>query len=98
MKHQQTVFIHPNSSLFEEQPRWVLYHELVFTTKEFMRQVGTRGRGWGQWRGARGGCCGARSVVVGTLGWGWGRTLLWAWGVGHGDRDGDTGMGTGTPL
>ncbi|XP_072703991.1 pre-mRNA-splicing factor ATP-dependent RNA helicase DHX16-like isoform X4 [Ciconia boyciana] len=39
VKHQQTVFIHPNSSLFEEQPRWVLYHELVFTTKEFMRQV-----------------------------------------------------------
>lgn len=31
--------IHPNSSLFEELPRWVLYHELVFTTKEFMRQV-----------------------------------------------------------
>lgn len=31
--------IHPNSALFEELPRWVLYHELVFTTKEFMRQV-----------------------------------------------------------
>ena len=31
--------IHPNSSLFEEQPRWVLYHELVFTSKEFMRSV-----------------------------------------------------------
>ncbi|XP_068084954.1 pre-mRNA-splicing factor ATP-dependent RNA helicase DHX16 [Anabrus simplex] len=39
VKHQQTVMIHPNSSLFEELPRWVLYHELVFTTKEFMRQV-----------------------------------------------------------
>lgn len=38
-KHNQTVMIHPNSSLFEELPRWVLYHELVFTTKEFMRQV-----------------------------------------------------------
>lgn len=35
----QTVMIHPNSSLFQEQPRWVIYHELVFTTKEFMRQV-----------------------------------------------------------
>lgn len=33
------MFIHPNSSLFEEQPRWLLYHELVLTTKEFMRQV-----------------------------------------------------------
>ncbi|XP_071964030.1 pre-mRNA-splicing factor ATP-dependent RNA helicase DHX16-like [Antedon mediterranea] len=39
VKHQQSVMIHPNSSLFEEQPRWVIYFELVFTTKEFMRQV-----------------------------------------------------------
>ncbi|XP_050315434.1 pre-mRNA-splicing factor ATP-dependent RNA helicase DHX16-like isoform X2 [Anthonomus grandis grandis] len=39
VKHNQTVTIHPNSALFEELPRWVLYHELVFTTKEFMRQV-----------------------------------------------------------
>ncbi|XP_028656562.1 pre-mRNA-splicing factor ATP-dependent RNA helicase DHX16 [Erpetoichthys calabaricus] len=39
VKHQQTVFIHPNSSLFDENPRWLIYHELVFTTKEFMRQV-----------------------------------------------------------
>ncbi|XP_026469913.1 pre-mRNA-splicing factor ATP-dependent RNA helicase DHX16-like [Ctenocephalides felis] len=38
-KHNQTVMIHPNSSLFEDLPRWLLYHELVFTTKEFMRQV-----------------------------------------------------------
>ncbi|CRK93483.1 CLUMA_CG007019, isoform A [Clunio marinus] len=39
VKHNQTVMIHPNSALFEELPRWVLYHELVFTTREFMRQV-----------------------------------------------------------
>ncbi|KAL1497005.1 hypothetical protein ABEB36_008037 [Hypothenemus hampei] len=39
VKHNQTVTIHPNSALFEDLPRWVLYHELVFTTKEFMRQV-----------------------------------------------------------
>lgn len=39
VKHNQTVIIHPNSSLFEELPRWVLYHELVLTTKEYMRQV-----------------------------------------------------------
>lgn len=39
VKHQQTVMLHPNSSLFEEQPRWVLYHELVFTSKEFMRSI-----------------------------------------------------------
>ncbi|XP_023802338.1 putative pre-mRNA-splicing factor ATP-dependent RNA helicase DHX16, partial [Cyanistes caeruleus] len=39
VKHQQPVFIHPNSALFSLQPRWVLYHELVCTSKEFMRQV-----------------------------------------------------------
>ncbi|XP_065644374.1 pre-mRNA-splicing factor ATP-dependent RNA helicase DHX16 [Hydra vulgaris] len=39
VKHMQTVMIHPNSCLFEEQPRWVLYHELVFTSKEFMRSI-----------------------------------------------------------
>ena len=39
MKHLQPVHVHPNSSLFEEQPRWVIYYELVFTTKEYMRQV-----------------------------------------------------------
>ena len=39
-KHQQVVHIHPNSSLFEDQPRWVIYFELVFTSKEYMRQVG----------------------------------------------------------
>ncbi|XP_065220095.1 pre-mRNA-splicing factor ATP-dependent RNA helicase DHX16 [Planococcus citri] len=38
VKHNQTVLIHPNSSMFESLPRWILYHELVFTTKEYMRQ------------------------------------------------------------
>ncbi|KAM4696556.1 pre-mRNA-splicing factor ATP-dependent RNA helicase DHX16 [Rhinophrynus dorsalis] len=39
VKQQQAVYVHPNSSLHEEQPRWVIYHELVFTTKEYMRQI-----------------------------------------------------------
>lgn len=39
IKNNQGVQIHPNSALFEDLPRWVLYHELVFTSKEFMRQV-----------------------------------------------------------
>ncbi|KAI1280803.1 Pre-mRNA-splicing factor ATP-dependent RNA helicase DHX16 [Halotydeus destructor] len=39
IKSHQTVLVHPNSSLFEEKPRWLLYHELVLTTKEFMRQT-----------------------------------------------------------
>jgi len=38
-KHNQSVIIHPSSCLFKDQPRWVIYHELVFTTKEYMRQV-----------------------------------------------------------
>ncbi|KAM6936505.1 pre-mRNA-splicing factor ATP-dependent RNA helicase DHX16 [Lycodopsis pacificus] len=46
VKHQQTVYVHPNSCLFEEQPRWIIYHELVFTTKEFMRQVIEIDSGW----------------------------------------------------
>ena len=37
VKHNQTVMVHPNSSMFEDLPRWVIYHELVFTTKEYMR-------------------------------------------------------------
>ncbi|KAM9325352.1 pre-mRNA-splicing factor ATP-dependent RNA helicase DHX16 isoform 2-T2 [Gastrophryne carolinensis] len=39
VKQQQSVYIHPNSTLHEDQPRWVIYHELVFTTKEYMRQI-----------------------------------------------------------
>ena len=39
VKHLQTVMVHPNSCLFDEQSKWLVYFELVFTTKEFMRQV-----------------------------------------------------------
>jgi pre-mRNA-splicing factor ATP-dependent RNA helicase DHX16 len=41
LKNPHTVQIHPSSSLAksERRPRWLVYHELVFTTKEFMRQV-----------------------------------------------------------
>jgi pre-mRNA-splicing factor ATP-dependent RNA helicase DHX16 len=38
-KHQQSVYMHPNSCLNESLPRWLIYHELVFTTKEYMRQI-----------------------------------------------------------
>ena len=38
-KHKQSVSIHPSSSLFQENPKWVLYFELVCTSREFMRQV-----------------------------------------------------------
>ncbi|KAJ3139705.1 DEAH-box ATP-dependent RNA helicase prp22 [Physocladia obscura] len=32
------VYIHPSSALFNKQPEWVIYHELVLTTKEYMRE------------------------------------------------------------
>ncbi|KAF4392626.1 hypothetical protein F8388_003046 [Cannabis sativa] len=39
VKHPQTVHIHPSSGLAQVLPRWVVYHELVLTSKEYMRQV-----------------------------------------------------------
>ncbi|OON20287.1 helicase protein, partial [Opisthorchis viverrini] len=39
VKQKHTIHPHPNSCLAEELPKWVIYHELVFTTKEFMRQL-----------------------------------------------------------
>ena len=41
MKQQHTVHIHPSSVLAREEdpPKWLLYHELAFTSKEYMRSV-----------------------------------------------------------
>lgn len=41
VKQKKTVFIHPSSVLAKEEqpPPWLLFFELAFTTKEFMRQV-----------------------------------------------------------
>jgi len=33
------VYIHPGSALFQKNPDWVIYHELVQTSKEYMREV-----------------------------------------------------------
>jgi len=33
------VYLHPGSALFQRNPEYVLYHELVMTTKEYMRNV-----------------------------------------------------------
>lgn len=35
----QTVYIHPGSSLFQKNPDMVIYHELIMTSKEYMREV-----------------------------------------------------------
>ncbi|KAL0074854.1 P-loop containing nucleoside triphosphate hydrolase protein [Phycomyces blakesleeanus] len=39
VKQNQTVHIHPSSSMLEKKPRWLVYYELVLTSKEYMRQV-----------------------------------------------------------
>ncbi|GAA6062965.1 hypothetical protein JCM10212_005724 [Sporobolomyces blumeae] len=33
------VFLHPSSSLFNRAPEWCVYHELVLTSREYMREV-----------------------------------------------------------
>ncbi len=40
------VYIHPSSSLFNKNPEWVVYHELVLTTKEYMRNICTIDPEW----------------------------------------------------
>ncbi|CAL8099006.1 unnamed protein product [Orchesella dallaii] len=42
----QVVYIHPSSAIFNRQPEWVVYHELVQTTKEYMREVTTIDPRW----------------------------------------------------
>ncbi|KAF7494155.1 ATP-dependent RNA helicase DHX8 [Sarcoptes scabiei] len=42
----QVVYIHPSSALFHRQPEWVIYHEIVLTTKEYMREVTTIDPRW----------------------------------------------------
>jgi len=39
MIEQQPVYIHPSSALFNKNPEWLIYHELVLTSKEYMRNV-----------------------------------------------------------
>lgn len=35
----QNVYVHPSSALFNRTPQYVLYHELVMTSKEYMRNI-----------------------------------------------------------
>ncbi|KAI9814132.1 MAG: hypothetical protein M1826_002310 [Phylliscum demangeonii] len=37
VKNALTVYLHPSSTLFERRPKWVLFYELVLTSKEYMR-------------------------------------------------------------
>ncbi|KAH8739446.1 pre-mRNA splicing factor ATP-dependent RNA helicase [Cryptosporidium ryanae] len=42
----QQVYLHPSSTLFNKSPEWILYHELVFTTKEYIRDCCTINPDW----------------------------------------------------
>ena len=33
------VYIHPSPVVFNKNPEWVTYHELILTTKEYMRNT-----------------------------------------------------------
>ncbi|KAI9683650.1 MAG: hypothetical protein M1829_004955 [Trizodia sp. TS-e1964] len=37
VKNGLTVYLHPSSTLMEVNPKWVIYYELVLTSKEYMR-------------------------------------------------------------
>jgi pre-mRNA-splicing factor ATP-dependent RNA helicase DHX16 len=37
VKNGMTVYLHPSSTLMEARPKWVIFYELVLTSKEYMR-------------------------------------------------------------
>ncbi|KAH6576083.1 hypothetical protein BASA61_008740 [Batrachochytrium salamandrivorans] len=39
VRDNKILYIHPNSVLFKRSPEWVVFHEVVETTKPFMRDV-----------------------------------------------------------
>ncbi|PNS16101.1 Pre-mRNA-splicing factor ATP-dependent RNA helicase-like protein cdc28 [Sphaceloma murrayae] len=39
VKNNLTVHLHPSSVLLESKPKWVIFYELVLTSREFMRSV-----------------------------------------------------------
>lgn len=39
VKQGSPVFIHPTCCLYGQFPKWIVYHELVLTSKEYIRQV-----------------------------------------------------------
>ncbi|WBW72065.1 ATP-dependent RNA helicase Cdc28 [Schizosaccharomyces osmophilus] len=39
VKSNQTVYVHPSSTMVEKKPKIIIYYELVLTSKEYCRQV-----------------------------------------------------------
>jgi len=46
LQDARQVYIHPSSALFNRNPEWVIYHELVLTSKEYMREICTIDPKW----------------------------------------------------
>ncbi|KAG0002190.1 hypothetical protein BGZ79_003441 [Entomortierella chlamydospora] len=67
VKSNQTVVIHPSSSLYQSKPKWVVYFELVLTSKEFMRIVMEIESEWLKEVSFRAAVC-THSIHLGSLG------------------------------
>lgn len=46
LKDSQPCYIHPSSSLFHQQPQWVLFSHLLETSREYMRECMSIEPGW----------------------------------------------------
>ncbi|KAL5575311.1 hypothetical protein UlMin_017010 [Ulmus minor] len=46
IRGSQEVYIHPSSVLFRVNPKWVIYHSIVSTEKQYMRNVITIDPSW----------------------------------------------------
>ncbi|KAG7012463.1 putative pre-mRNA-splicing factor ATP-dependent RNA helicase DEAH9, partial [Cucurbita argyrosperma subsp. argyrosperma] len=46
IRGSQEVYIHPSSVLFRVNPKWVIYHSLVSTDRQYMRNIITIDPGW----------------------------------------------------
>lgn len=46
VRGSQEVYIHPSSVLFRVNPKWVIYHSLVSTDRQYMRNVMTVDPSW----------------------------------------------------
>ncbi|GJY66446.1 probable pre-mRNA-splicing factor ATP-dependent RNA helicase DEAH5 [Tanacetum coccineum] len=66
----QPVYMHPDSVLFHRQPDWIIYHELVMTTKEYMREDPIWGcDSFGFWMGWRNRAVRGNLTMVLLLSW-----------------------------
>ncbi|KAL6071816.1 putative PremRNA splicing factor [Balamuthia mandrillaris] len=41
IKSNHVLHVHPSSVLFKSPPEWVIYHEVILTSKEYMRDITT---------------------------------------------------------